>query len=411
MALESSPEAPQPLGRVVQAVKGWVERCNAIWVEAQIIEIKRRAAATQFLVFRDLRAETSATVSCSSRVLDAAGPLSEGTTVTALIRPTVWSKNSSLTFECSELRPSGEGRLLAQLEQRKRLLQAEGLFDPRRKKPLPFLPRGIGLITGANSAAERDVLTNIHLRWPAAQVVVRNALVQGPNAAEDVMLAIAELDTQPQVEVIIIARGGGSLEDLLPFSDEGVVRAVAGAATPVMSAIGHEPDSPILDLVADVRASTPTDAAKRVVPDVFEETERISSARQRIRQALSIRLDGEQEWLNQTRSRPVLSEPTASFDAHGERIGELRRRLALAIDHRLSAESQSLTNDLNRVRSMSPKATLERGYAILVDGANDSVSSVHDVDPGDDLIAHLADGHLVLETREIHPRTPMEDTA
>ncbi|WP_094765687.1 exodeoxyribonuclease VII large subunit [Luteococcus japonicus] len=406
MAMESSPEQPVALGRVVQAVKGWVERCGAVWVEAQVIQINRRAgSSTVFMTMRDTLAQASASISCSTAVLDAAGPLTEGTTVTAWIKPTVWSKNGALSFECREIRIAGEGRLLAQLEQRKRLLQAEGLFDPARKKRLPFLPRTIGLVTGAGSAAERDVLTNIALRWPAAQIEVRHALVQGPKAAEEVMARLAELDANPAVDVIIIARGGGSLEDLLPFSDEGLVRAVAAARTPVVTAIGHEPDIPIVDLAADLRASTPTDAAKRVVPDAREESEHVTQAIGRIRGAVVNRVRVEQQQLDALRSRPVLRDPAGSFDIHYDRLENLRLRLDHAIDRSLTQHVTSLQHDLSRVRAMSPKATLERGYAVLVDGEGGSVASIHDVDLDDDVMAYLADGKLTLGVREIDDPT------
>lgn len=404
--MESSPEQPVALGRVVQAVKGWVERCGAVWVEAQVIQINRRAgSSTVFMTMRDTLAQASASISCSTAVLDAAGPLTEGTTVTAWIKPTVWSKNGALSFECREIRIAGEGRLLAQLEQRKRLLQAEGLFDPARKKRLPFLPRTIGLVTGAGSAAERDVLTNIALRWPAAQIEVRHALVQGPKAAEEVMARLAELDANPAVDVIIIARGGGSLEDLLPFSDEGLVRAVAAARTPVVTAIGHEPDIPIVDLAADLRASTPTDAAKRVVPDAREESEHVTQAIGRIRGAVVNRVRVEQQQLDALRSRPVLRDPAGSFDIHYDRLENLRLRLDHAIDRSLTQHVTSLQHDLSRVRAMSPKATLERGYAVLVDGEGGSVASIHDVDLDDDVMAYLADGKLTLGVRAIDDPT------
>ncbi|MFZ0529859.1 MAG: exodeoxyribonuclease VII large subunit, partial [Propionicimonas sp.] len=308
--LASSPEQPQPLRAVVAATKSWVERLNPIWVEGQLIEIKRRSGTvTQFLTMRDTLAEVSVTLSTSSAVLDAAGPLTEGTVVAAWVRPTVWSKSGSLTFECRELRPSGEGRLLAAIEQRKRMLQAEGLFDPALKKRLPFLPRRIGLVTGAQSAAERDVVENIGRRWPAAVLEVRHALVQGPQAVEQLIAAIRSLDAAAEVDVIIIARGGGSLEDLLPFSDEALVRAVFGCRTPVVSAIGHETDTPIVDLVADLRASTPTDAAKRVVPDAATETANLTAAIGRVRQAFTHRVGLEERRLAELRSRPVLRDP------------------------------------------------------------------------------------------------------
>lgn len=397
----SSADAPQQLGRVIGMVKTWVERCGEIWVEAQVIELRRRASPTQFLTLRDKLANASATITCSAAVLDAAGPVTEGSTVVARLTPRVWAEKASLTFECAELRIAGEGRLLAQLEALKRKLQAEGLFDQRRHQPLPVLPRGIGLITAKDSAAERDVRSNVALRWPAAHLVVRYALMQGQSCAEEVMRRLAELDADPQVDVIIIARGGGSLEDLLPFSDEGLVRAVSAARTPVISAIGHEQDHPILDLVADLRASTPTDAAKRVVPDAAEEAQQISGSLTRLRFAITARLRDEQQQLNQLTSRPVLRNPVASFAPHFEQLDASRHRLSMAIDRALYHEQAGLDSAMGRVRAMSPKATLERGYAILADANNGSVTSIHHTEPGDQLIAYLADGRLILEVDDV----------
>ena len=400
MALENSRENPQPLGRVIGAVREWVSRLGWVWVEAQVIELNRRQNWA-YLTLRDTRSEQSARVSCSLVVLDSRGPIEQGMTVLAHIHPAVYDKNASMTFECNDIEAAGEGRLLAEIERRKRLLQAEGLFDPARKKRLPFLPRAIGLITGANSAAERDVVTTVTTRWPGARIVTRHALVQGADCASDVMRGLAELDANPDVDVIIIARGGGSLEDLLPFSDEGLVRAVASARTPVISAIGHEPDTPLLDYVADVRATTPTDAGKRVVPDVREQRAQISEARERLRRAIIARVSTEQQGLAQLRQRPVLRNPTGTLDLDLQRVADQRRRLTTAIDTMVAREQASLDHALASVRRLSPKATLERGYAILVDGEGTSVTSVHDVDPDDDLLAHLADGKLVLSVRDI----------
>jgi exodeoxyribonuclease VII large subunit len=333
--------------------------------------------------------------------LDAAGPLTEGTIVAALIRPTLWTKSGDLTFQCSELRPSGEGRLLAAIEQRKRMLQAEGLFDPSRKKRLPFLPRRIGLVTGAQSAAERDVIENIARRWPAAIVEVRHALVQGPMAVEQLIEAITRLDAQPEVDVIVVARGGGSLEDLLPFSDEALARAVFACRTPVVSAIGHESDTPILDLVADVRASTPTDAAKRVVPDAAAEADLVRTAMSRVRAAIGGRVDLEQRRLAELRSRPVLREPAAFLAGHDERLRTARDRLGRAIESRLREERLGLGHTIERVRALSPLATLQRGYAILADEHGRSVERVSAVEPGARVIARLADGRLGLTVDDI----------
>lgn len=404
MPLDSSPEHPQPLRVVVHAVKGWIERMGAIWVEGQLIEINRRSASkTIFLTLRDKIANVSVSVTVSTTTLDSAGPLTEGATVVARLKPSYFESSGRFSFYCDAIKPIGEGQLLARLEQTKRLLQAEGLFDPARKKRLPFLPRAVGLVTGAGSAAERDVLENARRRWPAVQIVTRHALVQGPQSCEQVIAALQQLDQLTDVEVIVIARGGGSLEDLLPFSDEGLIRAVFSCRTPVVSAIGHETDNPILDLVADYRASTPTDAAKRVVPDVADELHRIEQARGRLRQGIVLLVRRQQESLDAIRSRPVLADPGATFDLRSESLELLRHRAQRAITHRLSHETSTIEHTLARVRAMSPKATLERGYAILVDGEGRSVTSVHDVDEDDDLLAHIVDGSLILAVRETQP--------
>jgi exodeoxyribonuclease VII large subunit len=399
--LESSPEHPQPLRAVTVRVKGWVERLGAVWVEAQLIELNRRAGKTHFLTLRDTLANVSVGVTISTITLDTAGPLTEGATVVARLKPTYYETSGRLSFYCDAITPVGEGRLLARLEQTKRLLQAEGLFERSRKKRLPLLPRGLGLITGAGSAAERDVVENARRRWPAVSIVTRHALVQGPQACEQIVAALRELDADPTLDVIVIARGGGSVEDLLPFSDEGLVRAVFAARTPVVSAIGHESDSPILDLVADHRASTPTDAAKHLVPDAADELRRLDQARSRTYGAVLTTLRRQQELLNGLRSRPVLAHPTAAYGVHASQVDALRHRARRAIAGRLERESTAVEHTLARVRSLSPQATLERGYAVLVDAAGHAVGSIESVQPGTEVTARLADGRLVTTVREV----------
>lgn len=406
MGLSSSPEQPQPLGRVIVAVKEWVARCGEIWVDAQVVEIKRRQAPTQFLTLRDRVADMSAQVTVSPLVLDAAGPLPEGSRVTARVRPRVWDRTTALSFECLELRLAGEGKLLAELEALKRRLQAEGLFDEDRKQPLPVLPRLIGLITGRDSDAERDVITTLARRWPPAQVRTRHALVQGPGSVASVTAALADLDADDEVEVIVIARGGGSLEDLLSFSDEALVRAVAAARTPVVSAIGHERDYPLVDFVADLRASTPTDAGRRVVPDHAIESEGLGEMRDRMRRAISARLDDLQRGLDELRSRPVMVDPTSAFAGHYERLELLRHRLGNAVEQRLRAEESTLREAVGAIRALSPHGTLERGYAILFDEAQGGVSSVDDTAAGARIHAHLADGQLALDVTKIIRKEP-----
>jgi exodeoxyribonuclease VII large subunit len=405
VALESSPENPQPLRVIARAVRGWIEKLGAVWVEAQLIEINRRSGTrTIFLTLRDKLAEVSVSVTASPITLDAAGPLTEGATVVARIKPTFYESSGRFIFSCDAITPIGEGQLLARLEQTKRLLQAEGLFDRSLKKSLPFLPKAVGLVTGEGSAAERDVMENARRRWPAVRIVTRYALVQGPQACEQLIAAVQYLDRRPEVEVIVIARGGGSVEDLLPFSDEGLIRAVAASRTPVVSAIGHETDSPILDLVADYRASTPTDAAKRIVPDVADEKARVQQARHRMIQAMLGLVGRQQEFLDALHSRPVLMDPTATFARRYEQLAELRHRANRAIGSTVERESALIGHHLARVRAMSPQATLERGYSILLDENSTAVRSVDQVDAGDNLLAQLADGQLMVEVLELKPR-------
>ncbi|RXW31303.1 exodeoxyribonuclease VII large subunit [Propioniciclava flava] len=404
MALDSSPESPQPLRVVVGALKNWVERTSPIWVEGQIVQLKRRAGyGIHFLTLRDKVADVSVQVSVSTATLDAAGPITEGTLVAAWMRATVYASNGSLTFECRDLRPSGEGRLLAHLEQRKRALQAEGLFSPDRKRPLPFLPTAIGLITGKDSAAERDVVHNIARRWPGARVVVEHALMQGPHTVEQVMAGLRAFDANEAVEVIIIARGGGSMEDLLPFSDETLARAVFHCRTPVVSAIGHETDTPILDLVADVRASTPTDAAKRVVPDAQAEAQVIATGVSRLRGAITRRILSEQQSLDALRSRPVLRDPGGALALHAERLGDLTGRLRRGIERSLERERGDLGHMLMRVRALSPQATLQRGYAIVTTDDGRTVSSIEQVEPDEIIVARLIDGDIAAAVVDVEP--------
>ncbi len=405
--MESSREHPQPLRRVTAAVRGWIDRLGVVWVEGQLIEISRRPTGrTVFMTMRDPLANVSASIAASTSTLEEAGPLTEGATVVARLKPSYYETAGRFSFYCDAISLVGEGQLLARLEQTKRLLQAEGLFDPVRKKRLPFLPAEVGLITGVDSAAERDVVENARRRWAAVRIRVRHALVQGPQAAEQVMAAVAELDRDPRVEVIVIARGGGSLEDLLPFSDEGLVRAVSACQTPVVSAIGHESDSPLLDLVADHRASTPTDAAKRVVPDVADETARLAQATDRLRLAARAGIGRQREWLAALRSRPVLADPTASFTIRRSEISGLATRAERAVTVRLAHESSAVEHTLARVRAMSPKATLERGYAILVGGDGTGVISVAEVTRGEELAAYLTDGQLRLTVTDVAAGLP-----
>jgi exodeoxyribonuclease VII large subunit len=394
MALETSADAPAPLRQVSTLIGQWVGRLGPVWVEAEVAQLTRRPGIC-FLVLRDLRATLSVRATCHASVLDASpAPVTEGARVVVNAKPEFYEPNGSLTLQVREIRPAGEGELLAQLERRKQLLAAEGLFDARLKKPLPFLPRTVGLVTGRASAAERDVLENARLRWPGVRFEVRHALMQGSGSARAVVAALQEL--APQVDVVVVARGGGSLEDLLPFSDESLVRAVHACPVPVVSAIGHEQDTPLLDLVADVRASTPTDAAKRVVPDAAEELDRLHHARSRLRRAVTGLVERETHLVEQLRSRPVLAAPHTLVDAQHDLLDALRERARRTVGHRLDREHDAVGHHLARVRALSPLATLERGYAVAQTADGHVVTSVADVPAT--FVVRLADGSVHVTT-------------
>src|SRR5665213_259964 len=296
---------------VANAISQWVGRLGRIWVDGQLTEISRRPGTnTVFFVLRDPAADISLRVTAAKQLVDGLpDQLTEGSRVVVWAKPEFYLSRGTLQLHALEIRPVGVGELLARIDRLKKVLAAEGLFDADRKQPLPFLPGTIGLVCGRGSAAERDVLENAKRRWPAVQFRVEAVAVQGPYAVAEVVAALQALDADPLVDVIVVARGGGSVEDLLPFSDETMLRAAAACRTPLVSAIGHEPDSPLLDLVADVRASTPTDAGKLVVPDVVEEQRRISQLRDRGLRYVTTRIAREQDALRSLLARPVLASP------------------------------------------------------------------------------------------------------
>jgi exodeoxyribonuclease VII large subunit len=364
---ETSAEHPWPVRLLTSKLTEYLAKAPAVWLEGQVVQLTRRPGqGTCYLTLRDTDVDLSFSVTVSARVLDGlAAPLADGAHVVVHARPQLFPRRGSLSLAADDLRPVGVGALLARLEHLRRLLAAEGLFDADRKRPLPFLPRVVGLVCGRASAAERDVVENARRRWPAVRFAVRNVVVQGPNAVTDVVAALADLDGEPEVDVIVVARGGGSLEDLLPFSNEALVRAVAGCRTPVVSAIGHEVDAPLLDLVADVRASTPTDAAKRIVPDVAEELAGVGSARGRARAALVARLDREARLLADLRGRPVLADPGRGLRAAQEQVDGLRGRARSSVANRLAHARDDVLHLRERVAALSPAATLARGYAVV----------------------------------------------
>jgi exodeoxyribonuclease VII large subunit len=408
MALDTSLESPAPVRQIANAISGWVDRLGAVWVEGQVAQLNRRPGmATVFLTLRDTVADISITVTASRTYVDGLNPpLVEGASVVIHAKPSYYANRGTLSLQARTIRMVGLGELLARLERRRQLLAAEGLFAAELKRPLPFLPGCVGLVTAPNSAAERDVLENARRRWPAVRFEVAYAAMQGPRATNEVIEGLERLDRDPAVEVIVIARGGGSVEDLLPFSDEGLVRAVAKVRTPVVSAIGHEPDTPLLDLVADVRASTPTDAAKLVVPDVVEELRGIERARDRLRAGVHALVAREQAGLDALRSRPALADPRSLLDARGEEVLALRDRTRRTLSHLLDRAADDIGHQRARARALSPLETLRRGYAVLQDSDGHVVTSVADVAAGDAVSVRVADGRIHATTTDIRPDLP-----
>ncbi|MGP4112577.1 exodeoxyribonuclease VII large subunit [Streptomyces sp. 4N509B] len=394
MTVRTTAETPMPVGEVSRLIGGWIERLGAVWVEGQITQLSRRPGfGVVFMTLRDPSREVSLRVTCYRSVFDPVADLiSEGTRVVVYARPEWYGKRGELSLRAAEIRAVGVGELLVRLERLKRALAAEGLFAEDRKRRPPFLPHCVGLVTGRASAAERDVLQNARLRWPAVRFAVRNVAVQGVHAVPQVIEAVRELDADPAVDVIIVARGGGSVEDLLPFSDEELVRAVAACSTAVVSAIGHEPDAPLLDLVADVRASTPTDAAKRIVPDVGEELTRVRQLRERARWVMRSLTEREERGLAATRSRPALAEPHRMVTDREAELAALVGRGRRSLAHLLDRAGSELEHTRARVVALSPAATLRRGYAVLQRADGAAVRAVDEVTEGQPLRARVADG-------------------
>ncbi|MDQ4006604.1 MAG: exodeoxyribonuclease VII large subunit [Actinomycetota bacterium] len=404
MALETSVEKPAPVRQIANALSGWINRLGWIWVEGQIAQLTRRPGTqTVFLTLRDSAADVSVVVTCPRRVFDSVEPpVTEGARVVVHARPAYYVPRGTLSLAADDIRPVGLGELLARLEQRRRLLAAEGLFDRALKRTLPFLPHTVGLVCGRGSAAERDVLENARRRWPGVRFRVENTAVQGHDAARQVIEAVGRLDRDGDVHVIVVARGGGSVEDLLPFSDEGLLRAVAKCGTPVVSAIGHEQDAPLLDLVADVRASTPTDAGTMVVPDVAEESARVRQMRERGRQQVAAYLDRERHGLASLRQRPVMAAPFTAIDDREAGIREMVARGRRCLRHQLDRAGDDTAHQLARVRALSPLATLERGYAVLQTEAGDVVQDAGRVGTGQHLRARVARGSLDVTVDATH---------
>ena len=389
---ETSSESPAPVRVVSEAIKDYVDRLGPIWIEGEISELNERSGMMAFMRLRDTSVDMSISVMCHKSVIATVKPLPDNARVVLYAKPSFYTKNGSLSFSAREIRQVGVGELLARLEALKNLLAGEGLFDSDRKVALPLLPKVIGLICGRNTDAEKDVVENAKRRWPSVQFEIREVTVQGAAAVSEVSDALRELEANKDVEVIIITRGGGSFEDLLPFSDEGLVRLAASCTTPIVSAIGHEKDSPLLDLVADYRASTPTDAAKRVVPDIAEEIAMISAMRDRARRTLINRINLETTQIANFKNRPVMKDPQVLITTRAEIIAGLRDRSNRSFAHQLKLAKEELKQIKARVRALSPQATLDRGYSVVQLADGQRVTDPKKLKQGDLLRLRLAKG-------------------
>ncbi|PID98076.1 MAG: exodeoxyribonuclease VII large subunit [Actinobacteria bacterium] len=398
-AAETTRDNPWPLRRLTENIKIYVDRMSTLWVEGQVVEYKERPGTRMaFFVLRDVDTDTSMTVTAFPGILNSVGPgFEEGARIVTRVKPVFWERRGTLNLRAEEIHLQGIGDLLAHIEQVRRLLAAEGLFNIERKLPLPFLPRTIGLICGRNAKAKDDVVVNASSRWPAARFEIREVAVQGEYAVREVSAAIAELDALEHVDVIVVARGGGSVEDLLPFSEETLVRAAAEAHTPLVSAIGHEGDAPLLDLVADYRASTPTDAARRIVPDHAQEIQGLNHAQSQLRTALMRRLSQERDALVALTSRPVLTNPAAVIESHTHSLEIVETAMRQAVAAVMNREETLLTRAQATLTALSPQATLDRGYALLRTPSGELVRSSQQVKKGDLVEGIVAEGRMVAQ--------------
>ena len=389
---ETSSESPATVRVVTEAIKEYVDRLGPIWVEGEISELNERSGMMAFIRLRDPSVDMSLSVMCHKSVIAAAQPLPPNARVVLYAKPSWYTKNGSLTLSAREIRQVGVGELLARLEALKTALASEGLFDSDRKVELPLLPKKVGLICGRNTDAEKDVVENAKRRWPSVVFEIREVTVQGAAAVTEVSAALMELEADPDVEVIVITRGGGSFEDLLPFSDEGLVRLAASCTTPIVSAIGHEKDSPLLDLVADFRASTPTDAAKHVVPDIAEEIAMIGELRERARRKLMGLIELELARIANFKDRPVMKDPHVIITSRAEIITAYRQRSHRSFASHVKLAKEELVQIKARVRALSPQATLDRGYSVVQLANGDIARDASALKTGDLLRLRLAKG-------------------
>ncbi|WP_317643332.1 exodeoxyribonuclease VII large subunit [Bombiscardovia apis] len=371
LARDTTSESPWPVSVLSQKYHDAVARWPGAWVEGQIVEINTRRAGSAYLTVRDNFEDISISVMGFRAFATKARDFHQGDRVVIHGKPDLWTKQTRLSFMADDIRRVGTGDLKEQIEQLRRQLKGEGLFDADNKIALPEFPERIGLICAPQARAEGDVITNARLRWPTIEFSVVHAHVQGPQCPPEVVAAIERLDADPAVDVIIVARGGGSFEDLLGFSDEAVVRATAACKTPIVSAIGHEDDWTLIDLAADLRASTPTDAAKRVVPDLIEQEGMVEEARLRIGARIQALVENETRLIEGYANRPSLTQPLTMLDKPQRFVDDAQVRLDISLRRIVDDASLTVEKLQSSLTALSPQSTLNRGYAVVqtADGA------------------------------------------
>jgi exodeoxyribonuclease VII large subunit len=385
-----------------RGVGQWLSRLPTVWVEGEVTELRRHERwATVFFTLKDPADGSCVGVAMSRGRFDALRlDLSDGERVHVFGRPELYEQRGEFKLRALTIERFGAGAHLASLERLKATLAAEGLFSDARKRPLPLLPRRIGIVTGNDAAAKRDVVTTIRTRFPPAAVLVAETYVQGPRAAAEIVAAIGALCEHEDVDVVVLTRGGGSFEDLLPFSDERVVRAVAECPVPVVSAVGHEQDTPLCDLAADVRASTPTAAGKLVVPELTELFGRLDRARGALARNVRRSLDRDRQRLTRSSER-LRARPRVALEREGQRLEHTRERLrqapALAVERKRAA----LENSAAKLVALSPVQTLERGYAIVRTDSGDVVASSSAVSAGAQVDVTVADGGFAARVEKV----------
>ena len=387
-----------------RGVAQWLSRLPSVWVEGEVTELRRHERwATVFFTLKDPADGSSVGVAIARGRFDALRlDLSDGERVHVFGRPELYEQRGEFKLRALTIERFGVGAHLASLERLKATLAAEGLFADARKRTLPFLPRRIGIVTGNDAAAKRDIVTTISSRFPPASVLIAETYVQGPRAAAEIVAAIGALCEHPDVDVIVLTRGGGSFEDLLPFSDERVVRAVAECRVPVVSAVGHEQDTPLCDLAADVRASTPTAAGKLVVPELAELFGRLDRARGALGRNVQRSLDQDRQRLTRSVER-LRARPRIALEREGQRLERTHERLRLAPALAVERKRAVLERSAAKLAALSPVQTLERGYAIVRTDSGDVVASTSGLSAGAHVDVTLADGGFGARVEEVTP--------